>query len=128
MFLSLPIAYSQEVTGWERKVYYEVVEKSYYLPKGSSKEAYNNVMREVAAKHGLTYGEINDIADRVWGQDMTKYEYQIIEALDKKLEALPENASQDQIDKAYKEVANQYNISVAILYDIDGRGWGWWFW
>ncbi|MFC1480132.1 hypothetical protein ACFL5Y_01645 [Candidatus Omnitrophota bacterium] len=122
--LSASASYGQTVTGWERKVYYRLVEKSWSLPEGSSKETYDRVTREVAGEYGLTYGEINDIADRVWDQDLTDHEWEIIDDLDAKLDALPSGYSKAQSERVYREVANEYGISLNVLDDIDMRAWG----
>ncbi|MFC1643761.1 hypothetical protein ACFL5C_00340 [Candidatus Omnitrophota bacterium] len=124
--LSVSASYSQTVTvtGWERKVYYSLVDRTWSLPQGSPKESYDRIFREVAGEYGLTYGEINDIADRVWEQDLTDYEWQIIDDLDAGLDALPSGHTKEESNRVYREVANKYGITLNVLDDMDMRAWG----
>ena len=121
------VAYGKTVTGWERKVYYDATDKVYQLSEGYTNDDYNRVLRQVAGENGLTFGEMKDIVDRVWDQDLTDHEWQIFEELDGRLMALPKGSSQEESDRIYREIASKYSVSLNVLYDIDERGWWWWF-
>jgi len=104
-------------------IFYEAIERLYSLPEGSSEEEGHRILREVAYQYGLTYGEINDILDRVWEQDLTDYEWDIIDELEDRLDMLPEGAPEEEYDRIYREIARKYGISMNILYDIEDRYW-----
>ena len=121
------VAYGNTVTGWERKVYYDATDRVYQLSEEYTNDDYNRVLRQVAGENGLTFGEMKDIVDRVWDQDLTDHEWQIFEDLDDRLMALPKGSSQEESDRIYREIASKYSVSLNVLYDIDERGWWWWF-
>jgi len=123
LLMLVSAAYGQTVTGWERKVYYEAIERLYSLPEGSPDEEGHRILREVAYQYGLTYGEINDILDRVWEEDLTDYEWDIIDELEDRLDMLAEGAPDEEYDRIYREIARKYGITVNILYDIEDRYW-----
>jgi hypothetical protein len=122
---------SKPVTDWERKVYYEAADRSYNLPKGYTNDDYNNMLREVAAKHGLTYGEMKDIDDRVWDQDLTDYEWTIADEIWDKFDVIPKDTSKEEKDRMYEQIyrdaASKYGLPVNVIYDIDERSF-WWGW
>ena len=121
------VAYGNTVTGWERKVYYDATDRVYQLSEEYTNDDYNRVLRQVAGENGLTFGEMKDIVDRVWDQDLTDHEWQIFEDLDDRLMALPKGSSQEESDRIYREIASKYGVNLNVLYDIDERGWWWWF-
>ena len=112
------VAYGNTVTGWERKVYYDATDRVYQLSEGYTNDDYNRVLRQIAGENGLTFGEMKDIVDHEW---------QIFEDLDDRLMALPKGSSQEESDRIYREIASKYSVSLNVLYDIDERGWWWWF-
>ena len=124
LLLSVSIAYSQTITGWERKVYYETVDRAASLPEGAPGSEYERVAREVADKHGLTYDEIDDIGRRVWVQDLSEREWDIVEEVDDGIAALPKGYTEDQSKRVYEDVAKKYGISISVLYEINMRAWG----
>ena len=107
LLLSVSVVYSQVVTEWERKVYYERVDRTMSLPAGSSKEDYDRIDREIADKHSLTVDEINDIHKRVWEQNPTEREWEIADELWDRLETLPYEWTEEQRWEVYKEVADK---------------------
>lgn len=125
LLFSVSGAYSKEVNGWERRVYYRLIDRTDSMPEGTSKEGYNRVTREVAGEYGLTYGEINDIADRIWEQDLSEREWEIIDELDRRMGDSSQSNIKTDMDTIYREVAAKYGISLNVIYDIDMRAWGW---
>ncbi|MFC1480215.1 hypothetical protein ACFL5Y_02060 [Candidatus Omnitrophota bacterium] len=130
LLLSAPVAYGQAVTEGERNVYYELVDKNSSLSQDSSEEDYDRVAREVAEENGLTFAEIEGIVDRVWEQDLTKREGQIVLELWGRFHALGEsgNDTETNISMVYKEVAAEYGVSIYVLYDMEVRAEEEWIW
>jgi len=121
LLLSVSIAYSQTVTGWEREVYYELVDRvdrTYSLPEGATTEDENGIYREIAEKNGLTFGEIKDIEKRVLDQGLTDREWEICDEIDGRLDDLPFYSSQEEEERVYGVVANKYGITQNVLVDI----------
>ena len=124
--LSASAVYSKDVNDWERKMYYEVTDRVYQLPKNYSKEQYQSLIRSFAEENGLSYSEMMDIIDRVWDQYLTDREFKIIEDLYDEMSYLPKDAPDAAYDKVYHKIASKYGVSVYTLYDIEERDWlGW---
>ncbi len=124
--LSIPAAYCKDVNDWERKMYYEVTDRVYQLPKDYSKEQYQSLIRSFAEEKGLSYSEMMDIIDRVWDQYLTEREVEIAEELWDEISYLPKNSSEAAYDEVYRKIAKKYGVSVYTVYDIEERDWlGW---
>ena len=124
--LSIPAAYCKDVNDWERKMYYEVTDRVYQLPKNYSKKQYQSLIRSFAEEKGLGYSEMMDIIDRVWDQDLTDREFKILEDLYDEMSYLPNNAPDADYDEIYRKIARKYGVSVYTVYDIEERDWlGW---
>lgn len=123
LLLPIPAAYSQPVTEGERQIYYKTIDRISSLPEGSKEADFERAAREVAEENGLTFDEIDALGERVWESDLTEREWAILEDLDTRIGALPSGYTKAESDRVYREVASKYGISVAVLDDIDMRGW-----
>lgn len=128
LILAVSVAYSQEVTEWERQVYYKAIDRVSSVPQGSEDADYDRAAIEVAEENGLTFDQLDALRERVWDSGLSEREGIIVDDLYKRLGATPfatmtKEQSDASYNKIYREVANKYGISTNVLQDIDMRAW-----
>lgn len=126
LFLSFSV-YCQDLTGREWKVYYDVAEGYheilYEVDRGEypTEEHYNRIYQDIANKYNISIKEVKDIDSRGLDREPTAREYEIVDDLMARINALPEDAGREDFERVDREVANKYGLSLLDLHEIDYR-------
>jgi hypothetical protein len=122
------IAYCQQLTDWERQVYYDVAEEylTSSIPRGEG--YYDKVRSKIANKHGISVGELKDIVSKGVSREPTDREWAISNELWDLFETLGKNASSQDFDRAYQQIADKYGLTLRQLYEIEYRTMEWEIW
>ena len=134
LFFSIPFSYSQELSDWEWRVYYDIVERwhelyydyddSWSIPQ----KEFDNLYSQIAEKYAISVEEVKKIDDTGINREPTDREYEIYDELLIRFDALPEDASNAELKRVHREVANEFGISLIELHEIEYRmEEGFWF-
>ena len=105
----------------EWKIYYTYVDKMHSSPNPDS-GVFQHKFDEIASANGITPKELSAILMKVDEFGLSLKEKKIFRQLQKKLRALPADATFEQKMEAYKEVGRKYRLSEEMLFDITRRG------
>ena len=122
IFLFTCVAFAQ-LTDWEKRVYYDLLETSYF-----SSKKFDDIYAEVASRHGTTVERVKTIWDKALDDEPTEWEWKVFDDLDERLMSLPKGSSNETRKRIYQEVAAKYGITLIELYSIDDRCLMWFYW
>ncbi|MFC1643742.1 hypothetical protein ACFL5C_00245 [Candidatus Omnitrophota bacterium] len=122
LLLSASTCFAQELTDWEREVYYDYLEE-YYTSPFPRDEVY--IDEVIASRHGISVDRLVDILDKGIDREPTQREWGIHEELWDQLAALGNNVSVDDYTRVYQRVAGKYGITLRQLYEIEYRTFSW---
>ena len=108
----------------DTKIYYAVIDEWSKLPPSSqaSREDYDLVYGAVAKKYSMSASEVEEIADRVYGRGLSRWEQEVFDEADERFQSLPADATEEDSDKLAQKLADEYGISRAVLDEIMWRG------
>ena len=115
------IVYAQQLTDWEREVYYALIERTYVVSSDMSDAA----AIEFANSYGISIDGLQSIVSKALEQEPTKREWEIYNELWDETDGLSEDIDRAEYDRIYREIANKYDISIVELHEIDFRCLDW---
>ncbi len=115
LFLCLPLAYCQELTSNELKIFYDATE---YQLKAQASGSGNLSAQDFASQYGLTEEQLEDVMTRGWGIPLNATEEEVADELKKRLSSPGgENMTPDDMN-IMKELANKYSMSLGQVGSI----------
>ncbi|MBM3249315.1 MAG: hypothetical protein FJZ09_00505 [Candidatus Omnitrophica bacterium] len=110
LILCLSLAYCQELTEKEKQVFYEVVEWEMESAADMSDEEAEDAARGIAAKHGISYEQLQDVMTRGYNMPLTAQEEKVADEIKKRLSACGEYPETDILVKVCSEAAAKYRM------------------
>ena len=116
LFLYLPLAYCQELTSNELKIFYDASE--YSLKAQIEGNNSDSLPQDFASQYGLTEEQLEDVMIRGWGIPLNATEEEVADELKKRLSGPKgEQMTPDDMD-IMKELADKYGMSLGQVGSI----------
>jgi len=123
LFLVSTISFSKELTDYERRIYYELIENAYDEGINDISEAESDrKVKEIGNKYGVSLDKLHYIAEVGMYREPTGQEWQMYDEVWEKLDSLPEESIGEEKERIYREIADKYSVEVVELYDVIIRG------
>ncbi len=121
LFLCLPLAYCQELTSDELKIFYDAAEYEISIAEQVLAGDDDAIAKAegFASRYGLTYEELTDLVDRGSGMSLTATEEQVARELRERLSD-PKGEEMHSADdiRVMKELANKYGMPLGQVGSI----------
>lgn len=125
IFLFVSLGYCQELSDWERKMYYEsawqALQADYQSFLDSSEEGVQKAeerVRQFLSQNGLTQAQLEDIVDRGNKMPFTAAEEQISQELKTRI---TDDLTPDEIMDTLDDLANKYGMSMGQVSSVFTR-------
>ncbi len=123
LFLVSTISFSEGLTDYERRIYYEIIEGAYLEEINDISEAEaERRLKEIGNKYGLSLDRLRYITEAGTYREPTGREWQMYGEVWGKLDSLPEESTGEERERIYREIADKYGVGVVELYDVIIRG------
>ncbi len=125
--------YNDELTGFERAVYYDFVElKGIYYDQNDDYELSewekDEIRGKIANKFNITANQAEYIFEKGFNAFLNDWEWEVVDELDDRLGALSDDTPDEEYDRIWYEIDAEYGISVYVLEDLYEKSWEEMFW
>jgi len=126
-------SYSQELSGWETKIYHEILKLERQLARQNpdlmdsgdtyyTQQMEDNVHNEIANKYGITINQSWDIMERGLYRKLTEQEQALLDKIAEEFYySEDEDFSEESDIKLMQEVAEKYGLTFDMLYELQRR-------
>ena len=113
LFLSAGICFAQELTSWERDVYYDLMQEASTSGEYRGKSNHDRFENKIAKKHGISLKELDDIVHKNCSIEFTQRE-----------EVIFREVKDERLDRrVLQRTADKYGVSPLEVYEIYYRAW-----